>query len=175
MNALRQQIRSMLRVEQREGGFRAVFAVGHDLMVLPDHFRESPILPGICMVQAILIAGASARGVEDLRLTRLKNAKLMQPVQPGDELVIDADMIFADSDELVIKAKLFVGEQRRAEFSLTARPAVAAGDRPRPPPSRVPRRSQPSGLRLPALQLYPRRRVEATRNRAAASTPRQPA
>lgn len=113
----------MLCVETREGGFRATFSVGADLMVLPDHFRDHPILPGICMVQAILVAGAIARGVPDLRVTRLKNAKLMQPVQPGDEVNIDADVTPGTQDDLTIKAKLFVGEQRRAEFSLIARDA----------------------------------------------------
>lgn len=131
MNPLREQIRSMLRVEAREGGFRATFNVGADLMVLPDHFRDHPILPGICMVQAILVAGAIARGVPDLRVTRLKNAKLMQPVQPGDEVIIDAEVTPGAQDDLAIKAKLFVGEQRRAEFSLTARfeDSIAANEK----------------------------------------------
>ncbi len=123
MNPLREQIRSMLRVEPREGGFRVTFSVGADLMVLPDHFRDHPILPGICMLQAILVAGAITRGVPDLRVTRLKNAKLMQPVQPGDEVIIDADVTIGAEDDIGIKAKLFVGNQRRAEFSLIAIPS----------------------------------------------------
>ena len=110
----------MLRVEPRDGGFRAVFSVGADLMVLPDHFPGNPILPGICMVQAILVAGAMVKGAADLKLARLKNAKMMQPVQPGDEVVIEADVSEADAGP-AIKSKLLVGEQKRAEFSLVAR------------------------------------------------------
>src|SRR2546430_778798 len=56
MNAIRRQIQSMLRVEPRAGGFRARFTVGPDLAILPDHFRDSAILPGVCMVQAELLA-----------------------------------------------------------------------------------------------------------------------
>ena len=110
----------MLRVEPRDGGFRAVFSVGADLMVLPDHFPGNPILPGICMVQAILVAGTMVKGAADLKLARLKNAKMMQPVQPGDEVVIEADVSEADAGP-AIKSKLLVGEQKRAEFSLVAR------------------------------------------------------
>jgi 3-hydroxymyristoyl/3-hydroxydecanoyl-(acyl carrier protein) dehydratase len=128
MNRLREQIRTMLRVEPRDGGFRAMFNVGADLIVLPDHFRDHPILPGICMVQAILLAGAANVGAAELRLHLLKNAKLMQPVEPGDEVIIDADMTPGDGGDFAIKAKLLVNGSRRAEFSLVARlPARAEG------------------------------------------------
>lgn len=121
MNALRQQIRTMLTVEPRDGGFRAVFDVGADLLVLPDHFPGNPILPGICMVQAILVGGAMVRGARDLRLVRLKNAKMMQPVQPGDKVMIESDMTDTGEGEIQLKAKLIVADQKRAEFSLIAR------------------------------------------------------
>ena len=124
MNPLRQQIRSMLRVETRETGFRAIFNVDADLMVLPDHFPGNPILPGICMMQAILVAGATAKGLEDLKLVRLKNAKMMQPVQPGDQVIIEAE-VSESGGELAIKSKLLVGDQKRAEFSLVASPIRA--------------------------------------------------
>jgi 3-hydroxymyristoyl/3-hydroxydecanoyl-(acyl carrier protein) dehydratase len=62
MGSIREQIRSMLRVTPREGGFRAVFQVSADLQILPDHFRDAPLLPGVCMVQAVLLAWAEAAG-----------------------------------------------------------------------------------------------------------------
>lgn len=111
----------MLRVEPRDAGFRAVLDVGADLLVLPDHFPGNPILPGICMVQAILVAGAMIRGVNDLRLVRLKNAKMMQPIQPGDKVMIESDTTDTGEGEIHLKAKLVVAGQKRAEFSLIAR------------------------------------------------------
>jgi len=125
MASIREQIRSMLRVTPREGGFRAVFNVRTDLEILPDHFRDAPLLPGVCMVQAVLLAGAEAIGAADLRLLRLKTAKMMQPVLPGEEIVIDADLITDPSGDISIKARLFGGERRRAEFTLFARPVAA--------------------------------------------------
>jgi 3-hydroxymyristoyl/3-hydroxydecanoyl-(acyl carrier protein) dehydratase len=99
-------------------------------VLLPDHFPSQPIFPGICMLQAVLLAGAAARGVPDLHLHRLKNSKLLQPIRPDDELVIDADMTDGDGQagadgDITIKARLSVGGARRAEFSLVAREAVA--------------------------------------------------
>ena len=122
MNSLRQQIRSLLQVEPREGGFRAVFSVGPDLNVLPDHFPGQPILPGICMMQAVLLAGAARQGVADLHVRNLKNAKMMQPVWPGQKVIIDAEMTPADDGQFAIKAKLSVDDRRCAEFSLVAAP-----------------------------------------------------
>jgi len=130
MNAVREQIRSSLISEPRQGGFRARFRLSPDFPLLPDHFPSQPIFPGICMLQAVLLAGAAARGVPDLHLSQLKNSKLLQPIRPGDELMIDADMTRDDAGngDIAIKARLSVGGEKRAEFSLVARePAAGAG------------------------------------------------
>ena len=63
MNPLRTEIGKMLKLEQREGGFGAVLVVDGKLSIFPDHFPDQAILPGICLVQAVLLAGAArARG-----------------------------------------------------------------------------------------------------------------
>jgi 3-hydroxymyristoyl/3-hydroxydecanoyl-(acyl carrier protein) dehydratase len=122
MNALCQQIRSMLRVEPREGGFVAMFKVESGLAVLPDHFRDNPILPGVCMIQAVLLAAAQAIQVPELRMRLLKNAKMMRPVRPGDEVRIDGSMTPASDGDIAIKATFTtVNGDRCADFSVVAR------------------------------------------------------
>jgi 3-hydroxymyristoyl/3-hydroxydecanoyl-(acyl carrier protein) dehydratase len=130
MESLREQIRSMVRVEAREGGFRAELTVDPKLSVLPDHFPGQPILPGMCMVQAVLAAAAAARGVRDFRLTLLKNAKFMHPVLPGDQVVLEGRLEARPDGTEAIKAKLTKGAQAVAEFSLQARRTEAEGERP---------------------------------------------
>ena len=125
MNPVREQIRSMLRVEPRDSGFRALFDVSPSLNVLPDHFPNRPILPGICMIQAVLLAGAVRQGVSEFRVRLLKNVKWLQPIEPGQQVVIDAEMISVDGGEFQIKAKLSVSEKRCAEFSLIVCPVLA--------------------------------------------------
>jgi 3-hydroxymyristoyl/3-hydroxydecanoyl-(acyl carrier protein) dehydratase len=127
MNRLRGEIRDMLRVEERSGGFRAVLDVDANLSVFPDHFSDGPILPGICLVHAVLLAGAATRGVDELRIRVLKNLKLTQPVRPGQRVTIDAEMTPAGGNDLAIKAKLSVGDRRCAEMSLVAFAAETEG------------------------------------------------
>ena len=70
-------------------------------------------------------SAAEAAGASDFRLLRLKAAKMMQPVLPGEEIVIDAYTITDPAGNIAIKARLLGGERRRAEFSLIARPVMA--------------------------------------------------
>jgi 3-hydroxymyristoyl/3-hydroxydecanoyl-(acyl carrier protein) dehydratase len=121
MNAVREQIRSMLTAESRDGGFRARLRVDPAFVLFPDHFSSQPIFPGICMLQAVLLAAGMARGRDELHLKQLKNSKLLQPVLPGDEVLIDGEIAGEDDGDLAIKARLFVADQKRAEFSLIAR------------------------------------------------------
>jgi len=119
MNPLREQIRSLLRIEPTSGGFRAIFNMDPGLMVLPDHFPDQPIMPGMCMIELVLIAAGAAHGDQEMRLRVLKNAKFVQPVLPGDQVLIDAEMTAVDGN-LTIKAKLSANDSRRAEISLVA-------------------------------------------------------
>jgi 3-hydroxymyristoyl/3-hydroxydecanoyl-(acyl carrier protein) dehydratase len=123
MSRLRREIGRMVRIENRPGGFGAVLDVDPRLSVFPDHFRAGPILPGICLVQAVLVAGAARQGVEEMRIKTLKTLKLTQPVRPGQRVQIEAEMTPGTNRDFVIRAKLSVQERRCAEISL-----VAAGE-----------------------------------------------
>jgi 3-hydroxymyristoyl/3-hydroxydecanoyl-(acyl carrier protein) dehydratase len=110
----------MLQLEPREGGFGAVLDVDAALSVLPDHFRNQPILPGICLVQAVLLGAAARQGVDELRIRVLKNMKLMQPIRPGERVSIEAEMTPLAGGDFAIKARLAMGERRCAEISVIA-------------------------------------------------------
>jgi len=135
MNAVREQIRSMLRVEGREGGFSAEFRVGAELAIFPDHFRGAPILPGVCMVQAVLLAAGESLGVGELKVKTLKNAKMMRPIRPGDEVRIEGSVVDGVEGSVVVKATFTtdVG-QKCGEFSVVAvsEKAVSAFGRSQP-------------------------------------------
>jgi 3-hydroxymyristoyl/3-hydroxydecanoyl-(acyl carrier protein) dehydratase len=120
MNSMREQIRSLLTVESRENGFRAILDVDPDLPIFRDHFQDYPLLPGICLMQAVVIAGAIRQDVGELRVRAMKNAKMMQPVLPGDQLVIDAVMTPAANGDFLIKAQCFCKDKKCAEFTLVA-------------------------------------------------------
>jgi 3-hydroxyacyl-[acyl-carrier-protein] dehydratase len=129
MNPLRTEIGKMLKLERREGGFGAVLAVDSKLPIFADHFPDQAILPGICLVQAVLLAGAASQGLDELRIRTLKNLKFMQPVRPGQCVLIDAQMTPVGDGEFSIKAKLSVEDRRCAEVSLVASPASTEEER----------------------------------------------
>ena len=121
MNRVRNQLKSMLRVEPCEGGFSATLKVDPDFVLFPDHFQSNPILPGICLIQSVLLAGAIRLGVSDLRLCSLKNVKFTAPVLPADLVLIDAQFSDQDDGAVLIKANLRTAEKRLAQLSLVAR------------------------------------------------------
>ena len=120
MNPLRNQIAGMLTIQRRDGGFTADLVVDEKLPVFPDHFPDQPILPGICLVQAVLHAAAVYQGAADMRIRLLKNLKFMQPVRPGQTVNVDAQISPLPDGDFAIKARLSVEDRRCAEVSLVA-------------------------------------------------------
>jgi len=125
MNQVRSQIQSMLHVESGADGFRATFKADSDFMLFRDHFRGRPVVPGISLIQAVLLAGAAHEGADDLRLCALKNAKFFAAVLPDDQVLIDAAVVRGEDSTVDIKANLTVNQKRLAQIALTARPAPA--------------------------------------------------
>ncbi len=125
MNSVRLQIRSMLTSQPVATGFRALLKVDPGFMLFPDHFPGQPVLPGICLVQAVLLAGEAWLGGTALRLGTLKSAKFLGIVRPGDEIVIEGSATRHDDGSVRIKADLSKRGKRIAKVSLTAGQAIA--------------------------------------------------
>ncbi len=125
MNPVRLQIRSMLTSQPSPTGFRALLKVDPGFMLFPDHFPGQPVLPGICLVQAVLLAGEAWLGGTALRIGTLKRAKFLGIVRPGDEIVIEGSATRHDDGSVRIKADLSRRGKRIAQVSLTAGQAIA--------------------------------------------------
>jgi 3-hydroxymyristoyl/3-hydroxydecanoyl-(acyl carrier protein) dehydratase len=130
MNGIRNQLKSMLTVETRQGGYRAQLKLRPGLSILRDHFANEPILPGMCLAQAILVAGAMAMNETNLHLITLKNAKLVGPIFPGDVVDLDVDLLPDPAGNFVIKAKVTGDGKKKAEISLLARAGIAVEANP---------------------------------------------
>ena len=128
-NRIREQLKTMLQTQPREGGFTATLTVAASLSILVDHFEGQPLLPGMCMVQAVLIAAATAMNLSELHLRTLKNAKLMAPTPPGSVVLIDASIALHDDGNFAIKAKMTCNGTRCAEISLIASLPLPGGER----------------------------------------------
>ena len=115
-----QQLGSMLRLTPVEGGFRASLHVDMSLSILRDHFRDRPILPGVCLVQAVLLGVAGCRSGATARLCELKHAKFFHAAVPGDQVDIDAQMVNQPDGTVNVNAKVTVEGRRLAQVSLVA-------------------------------------------------------
>ena len=105
-----------------------MFNVDPNLSVFPDHFRDFQLVPGVCLMQAVVIASAKAMGSEDFRVRSMKSAKMTQPVLPGDKIVIQGEMTPNGEGDYLIKATLTRGSSAVAEFVLLAGGVDAGAD-----------------------------------------------
>lgn len=120
-NPLAQEIDAMLEVSPNETGCSAVLTVDPALSVFKDHFPQQAILPGICMIQAVLLAAGRSMQRPPLELEGVKIAKMVHPVLPGDVVRIEVEYSQQDAGQWLLKARLSMQDQRVAELSLLAR------------------------------------------------------
>jgi 3-hydroxymyristoyl/3-hydroxydecanoyl-(acyl carrier protein) dehydratase len=80
------------------------------------HFPGNPILPGVCLIEAVLGVLESAHG-KPLRLKKVASAKFREPVKPGQPIVIDCASS-ADERGFRISAQVSCAGARVAELVL---------------------------------------------------------
>lgn len=78
----------------------ALYRIRGDESFLAGHFPERPILPGVILIEAVAqLAGIVAQTdpdhapLRDLRLTAVRQAKILGAASPGDTLVIEANLV----------------------------------------------------------------------------------
>lgn len=115
------------RIEQLELGRRIVACKNVSLAeeYLADHFPGFPVLPGVLMLEAMTQASAwLIRASEDFRhsvvvLKEARNVKYGNFVQPGQMLVVTAEIAEQDGSEVRLKASGSVGDQSTVSARLT--------------------------------------------------------
>ncbi len=80
------------------------------------HFPGNPILPGVCLIEAVLGVLEVAHG-KPLRLKKVASAKFREPVRPDQPIVIDCASS-ADGHGLRIRAQVSSAGARVAELVL---------------------------------------------------------
>lgn len=114
------------RVLEREEGKRVVALknVTVNEPFFQGHYPQTPVMPGVMIVEAMAQAGGLAVGGapgEDLLplLAAVEKVRFRRVVKPGDQLVIKAEVQAARANLVKIAAKAEVDGQVAAEGNLT--------------------------------------------------------
>mgnify|MGYP001546228542 CR=1 FL=1 len=117
------------RVIELEEGVRcvAIKNVTNNEQFFQGHFPESPIMPGVLIVEALAqaggIAGYSLYKDADKDITffaGMDNVKFKKPVIPGDQLILKSEFIKKKLNFWMLKGEAFVDDQlvAKADFKL---------------------------------------------------------
>jgi len=110
---MKQELREFIRIESaEEGAFTAEFRFPASFSGFSGHFPDQPVLPGVCLIQAVLVATEMALGRE-AALTEIVFAKFIAITQP-DEILTAVCKVNDD----MVRAKISSGEERVAEIRL---------------------------------------------------------
>jgi 3-hydroxyacyl-[acyl-carrier-protein] dehydratase len=118
------------RVVELEKGqrIRAIKNVTINEEFFNGHFPRRPVMPGVLMIEALAQASAllafETLGQEPDANTvyyfaGIDNARFKRPVEPGDQLVLEATLERAKSSVFKFKARALVGEELAVEADLT--------------------------------------------------------
>jgi beta-hydroxyacyl-ACP dehydratase FabZ len=91
------------------------------------HFPGKPVMPGVLVVEAMAQAGAlmllqevRERGSKMLYLTGISDAKFRRPVEPGDQLRFEIDVVRIRSEHCRLSCKALVDGQLAAQAVLSS-------------------------------------------------------
>jgi 3-hydroxyacyl-[acyl-carrier-protein] dehydratase len=115
------EFRFLDRVTELEPGLSGVgeYWVRGDEPFLKGHFPGDPLMPGVLLVEAAAqLAGVVAQcdpnvaPLADLKLTALRNVKILGTARPGDTIQIHAKITGRMGGLVQASAEVFVGEMR---------------------------------------------------------------
>lgn len=99
--------------------------------VFADHFMGKPVMPGCLQIEALAQAGtvlleASSSLTTKALLVMINSAKFREMVRPGDQLIIDAELVSRDMGTSVIRGVIRVGDRvvTNAVLTFTEKPAA---------------------------------------------------
>jgi 3-hydroxymyristoyl/3-hydroxydecanoyl-(acyl carrier protein) dehydratase len=119
MNVLTRELQSCLSQlgAGEAGDSSAVFSFSPEFSGFKGHFPGNPVLPGVCLIQAVLVLLAEQKRTP-VTLKRIVSAKWFAPVKPGAELLIACHERKDALVETAVRAHVTCGGTKVADLSL---------------------------------------------------------
>lgn len=112
------------------GPLRATLRVAAHHALLPGHFPGAPLVPGVLLLEATVLAFGRSLG-RAARLVAVDDARWFAPVAPGVEVALAA-MVQATADGVSIQGEWQAEGRRVATCTVQATVGAAAGVPARP-------------------------------------------
>jgi 3-hydroxyacyl-[acyl-carrier-protein] dehydratase len=72
------------------------------------HFPGRPVMPGVLIVEAISQAAMVVLDSGGLKLKGVEKIKFRQPIQPGDVILINVEVLSSENDEYTVKGEVLL-------------------------------------------------------------------
>lgn len=121
MNEVRKELNAAIECTalDKEHALSAHFNLDSGFVGFRGHFPENPILPGVCIIAAVLVAVQKTLGKE-LKMSKLKFAKFFSPVRPNEPVMMKVTLTY-DAQFTYAKAALSYEDRKFALVSLCCR------------------------------------------------------
>jgi 3-hydroxyacyl-[acyl-carrier-protein] dehydratase len=111
---------------------RAIKNVTYNEPYFPGHFPHKPVMPGVLqietMAQVAALASVDPTGPKmDVLIAGINDARFRRPVVPGDQLIVETEVIKDRGSMMVIACKAFVGQEIACEAEILAKIFPLAG------------------------------------------------
>jgi 3-hydroxymyristoyl/3-hydroxydecanoyl-(acyl carrier protein) dehydratase len=119
MSKLRGEIKSSMQTIEQVSDLKtsARFCFTKKFIGFKGHFPNNPILPGVCKIQAALLA-LEERKHKNIRLTEIILAKFFAPVTFNQELIFNLEEHPKNNSESTITVKVSCEDKKIAELQL---------------------------------------------------------
>ena len=122
MSVIGEAINGCMRELAKSNGdsVTARFNFGLSFVGFNGHFPDNPILPGVCIIQCIVVMYETLNKAK-IRIVEVENVKFMASVSCDEDVLFECTGKYSEKEEFVIRTKVFKNDKKVAVLKLRLR------------------------------------------------------